>query len=181
MKAIHRSLQLGSIAALVLLAASAVQAQKLESFSYPADGFRASFPAEPQLQKSSQQAKSGAIELRSYCSQSGDNHFCVVVIANGVEATGLVPEMIVELIKQGVITSPKTHKLSESPISVDGHPGVTVEAESDTLHTSSRIFAVGETIYQLLLQSPVPVDKTIRPLDPTRFYNSFKLINRKEN
>jgi hypothetical protein len=181
MKAITRTLQLASVAALLLLAASAAQGQKLESFSYPADGFRASFPAEPQLVKTSQPAKSGTIELRSYCSQSGDGHFCVVVIANGVEATGLVPEMIVELIKQGVITSPKTRKLSETPISVDGHTGVSIEAESDTTHFSSKIFAVGETIYQLLVQSPATADKTIKPLDPTRFFNSFKLINRKTN
>jgi hypothetical protein len=179
MKAVRKSLRIGSIASLLLLASAYLPAQKLQSFSYPADGFRASFPAEPQLEKKSQPAKSGSIDLHSYCSQSGDDHYCIVVIENGVEATGLVPEMMVELVKQGVLTSPNTHKVSDSPISVDGHPGVTVEAQSDTTHYSSRIFAVGETIYQLLVESPVPADKTIRPLDPSRFYNSFKLINRK--
>jgi hypothetical protein len=183
MDAMRGTTQRGFAAMLTVLAvcAAGVQAQKLQSFSYPEDGFKASFPAEPQLVKKSQAGKTGSIELHSYCSLAGDASFCVVVISNGVEATGLAPEMMVQLVKQGVLTSPGTHKVSDTPVDLDGHTGVALEAASDATHTSTRIYAVGETVYQTIVTTALPASKAEKPVDAARFFGSFKLIGRKGN
>jgi hypothetical protein len=55
------------VAAAVLCFAVALsaQAQEWKSYSYPSDGFRASFPSEPQLQKSNVPTQAGTFELRA--------------------------------------------------------------------------------------------------------------------
>ena len=162
-------------AALACLAtAVAAQAPKWKSFSYPEVGFRASFPSAPQADSRSQPAATGPIEFHSYCSQVTETSLCVAVFVHGPEATGLGPEFFVERIKQGVLAGDKTTKISETPIELDGYKGVALEAENPLIHTSTRIFLVGDTVYQSMVTSPVAGNYT----DTARFLDSFRLIPR---
>lgn len=162
---------------LLSFAASGLAAQKLESFSFPEDGFRASFPTQPQMQKLTQATKSGGIiVMHSYCVPSGNATLCVVVILNGVTATGLAPQMLLELTKQGILTGNGNHKVSTGATDFEGHTEETVEAENDKVHTSARLYMVDDLIYQTIVTAPIE-DKSV---DAERFFNSFKLIKRKD-
>jgi hypothetical protein len=162
-------------AALVcFVAALAAQTPKWKSYSYPADGFRASFPAAPQLDIKSQPAGAGPIELHSYCAHLSAGDLCVAVFAHGAQATGLDPDALLERVKQGVLAGDKTKKLSETPIALDERKGVALETENDTIYTSTRIYLVGDVIYQTIVTSPVAA----KYADTAQFLDSFRLIPR---
>jgi len=170
-----RMLRRSAATALVCLAAGlAAQAPKWKPYSYPADGFRTSFPSAPQLDSRSQPAATGPIEFHSYCAQVAETSLCVAVFEHGAQATGLGPELLLERIKQGVLAGDKTRKLSETPIELDGHKGVALEVENPLIHTSTRIFLVGDIVYQTLVTNPVAGNYA----DTVRFLDSFRLIPR---
>jgi len=155
-------------------AALAAQTPKWKSYSYPADGFRATFPTAPQLDTKTQPAGTGPIELHSYCALLSAGDLCVAVIVHGAQATGLDPDSLLERVKQGVLAGDKTKKLSETPIALDERKGVALETENDTIHTSTRIYLVGDVIYQTIVTSPV----ASKYADTARFLDSFRLIPR---
>ncbi len=162
-------------AALACLAAFlAAQEPKWKSYSYPEIGFRAAFPSAPQLDTRSQPAATGPIEFRSYCAQDSATYLCVAIFEHGPEATGLGPELFLERIKQGVLAGDKTKKILETLIELDGRKGVALEAENSLIHTSTRIYLVGGTVYQTLVTFPVAGQYA----ETARFLDSFRLIPR---
>lgn len=161
-------------ALLCLAAALNAQSGKWKAYKYPELGFRASFPTEPKVEQNKKEAKSGSILLSSYCAQVADTTLCVAVIDQGSEATGLSPEAILERTKMGVLAAPKTHKINQVDIDLDGHKGVELEAESDTIHTFTRIYLVDKTLYQTIVTLPVGNHYPFTG----RFLDSFKLMTR---
>jgi len=162
------------VALLCLATALNAQAGKWKTYKYPADGFRASFPSEPKLERNQKEAKSGAILMNSYCAQVSTTYLCAAVIDQGPEATGLTPETLLNRTKLGVLAAPKARKLSQREIDLDGHKGVEIETASDTVHVFTRIYLVDQTIYQTLVTFPVDGSYT----DTNRFLDSFKWIAR---
>jgi hypothetical protein len=164
-------------AAVVLVcfaAALTAQTQKWKSYSNAEDGFRASFPSAPQVDTKSQPAGAGPIEFHSYCAQQSYTYLCVAVFVHGTQATGMDPDTLLERIKLGVLAGDKTKKLSETPIALGDHKGVALEVENDVIHTSTRIYLVGDTVYQTLVTSPVASKYAYT----TQFLDSFRLISR---
>jgi hypothetical protein len=139
--------------------APAPQALNWKVFSYPALGFRASFPSEPKLEEKKQDAPLGTILFTSYCAQVADTYLCAAVIDQGPEATGLTPEVLLERMKMGLELIPKTNTLNEKKIDLDGHAGVEVETASDTVHITTRIYLVDNTLSRF-----VPADPSIKEL-----------------
>jgi hypothetical protein len=72
-----RTLSHGLVACVVLVCLAVMpgaqtldaQANNWKTYSYPADGFSASYPSEPELQKTDIPTKTGSFELRSYMAQ----------------------------------------------------------------------------------------------------------------
>ncbi len=159
---------------LCLAAALVAQTEKWETYNYPADGFRASFPAEPTLQQNRKQAAAGTILMDSYCAQASAASLCATVIDQGPEATGLTPEALLNRAKLSVLAVPKSHELHEQEIDLDGHKGVEIETESETFHTLIRIYLVDHTLYQTIVVSPIGTPYA----GAHRFLDSFKLIAR---
>jgi len=159
---------------LCLAAALNAQTEKWTTHKYPAEGFRASFPTEPKLEPVRKQAKAGTILMNSYCAQISAANLCVAVIDQGPEATGLIPEILLGRAKLGVLSAPKTRKLNQVAIDLDGHKGIELEAESDTLHTITRLYLVGDVLYQTIVTYPVGSTYA----HANRFLDSFKLIER---
>ena len=56
-------------AVLGLAVAASAQTQEWKSYSYPADGFSATFPLAPDLQKRDVPTEKGSFELRSYIAE----------------------------------------------------------------------------------------------------------------
>jgi hypothetical protein len=163
-----------SAGVLFLVAALNAQSEKWKSFKYPADGFRISFSSEPKLDQKKKEAKSGSILMNTYCSQIATVDLCVAVIDQGPEATGLRTETLLGLVKLSVVAAPKTRRLNQQEIDLDGHKGVEIETENDTTHTVTRIYVVDRTLYQTMVTYPIGT----KFADTNRFLNSFHLIPR---
>lgn len=169
--------RLSACAALLCLA-TALNAQtekeKWTTYKYPADGFRVSFPAEPKVEQNKKEAKSGTIVMNSYCAQVSETYLCVAVIDQAPEATGLSPDVLFERTRLGVISAPRTHKLNEADIDLDGHKGVELETENDKFHIFTRIYLVDRTLFQTMVTVPLAG----RYPGTERFLDSFKVIAR---
>jgi len=165
------------LAALCFAFALSAQAQQWNSYSYPADGFRASFPSEPGLQARSVPTEKGAVEMRSYLVESEPYALFVGVADYGGRTDGFDPDTLLQGAKQGALTNSNSHLVSENKITLGIYHGVQFEAESNDAHFSARIYMVGDTMYQTLVVSPIG---KIYP-DTARFLDSFQLIPRVSN
>jgi hypothetical protein len=159
---------------LFLAAALNAQSEKWKNFKYTADGFRISFPSEPKLDQKKKEAKSGSILMNTYCSQISDIDLCVAVIDQGPEATGLTTEILMGRVKLGVVSGPKTRRLNQQEINLDGHKGIEIETVDDKIHTVTRIYAVNRTLYQTMVTYPIGKQFA----GANRFLESFRLIPR---
>jgi len=165
------------LAALCFAFALSAQAQQWNSYSYPADGFRASFPSEPGLQVRSVSTEKGAVELRAYFVESDPYALFVGVNDYGGRTAGTDPDTLLQNAKQGALTNSNSHLVSENKITLGIYHGLQFEAESNEAHFSARIYIVGDTMYQTLVVSPIG---KIYP-DTARFLDSFQLIPRVRN
>ena len=157
-------------------AAPGAQAMMWKTYSYPAEGFSASFPSEPQFKKNFLNTKTGEIEVRMYLVIL-QPAWVVTVIDYGEQATGADADTLLELGKQGALSSSNAHLLSEKTIMLNGNHGIQFEAESSMAHFSFRIYLVGGTLYQTMVVSD-PADKSA---ETARFLDSFQLIERVKN
>jgi hypothetical protein len=158
-------------------AAPAAPILNWKTYSYPNFGFRVSFPVDPKLDEKKQEAPQGTILFTSYCAQVANTNLCAAVIDQGPEATGLTPDVLLGRIKMGLELAPKTKTLHEKEIELDGHKGVEVETENESLHITTRIYWVDNTLYQTM--ATVPLTDTFSGTG--RFLDSFRLIQRSKN
>ena len=150
------------------------QAQSWKTYSYPADGFSASFPGEPQFSKQDVPTDKGSFELRAYLVEEGQAALYVGVCDYGSAISDRTPDQVLNGAQQGAIDNVKAHLLSGKTITFGSYPGREFEAENDTLHFSARIYLVGSTLYQTLIAAPLSSPY----VNTTRFLNSFQLIPR---
>ena len=155
-------------------AAAPVAAPEWKVYSYPSDGFTASFPSEPQLQKRDVPTAAGSFELRSYIAEMEPVAIFVGVCDYGAAAAGKDPDTMLQGAKNGALENSKSHLTREKQITLGIYKGVEFEAESDTAHFYARIYVVGETLYQTLVVYPIAQPYT----DTVRFLDSFQLIAR---
>jgi hypothetical protein len=156
--------------------APATQTTEWKTYSYPSDGFSASFPAEPQLSKNNVETKTGKFEVHTY-SVILKPAWVVAVVDYGQQAKNADPDTLLGLGKQGALSNSNAHLVSEKKITLDGNHGLEFEVESDMAHYSYRIYLVGGTLYQTLVIS----DTADKYVDAARFLDSFRLIARVDN
>ena len=165
------------VALLCFAVALSTPAQVWNSYSYPSDGFRASFPSEPQLQKTNVPTDAGTFELRAYLVDVSPWALFVGVCDYGAHANGKDPDTMLQGAKQGALANSNSHLLSENRLTLGIYHGLAFEAENNTSHFSARIYMVGDTLYQTLVISPLGSNYA----DTTRFLDSFELIPRARN
>jgi hypothetical protein len=155
----------------------AAPAPSWKTYSYPADGFSASFAFEPGEQKKNVPTDAGTFELRAYIAQDGEAAMFVGVCDYGAAASGRNPATLLQGAKNGALENTNAHLLSEKSITLGIYPGIEFEADSDTMHFSARIYLVGTTLYQALTAAPLGKPYAGVP----RFLDSFQLIARVQN
>lgn len=160
------------VAVLCFGVAFSAQAQEWKPYSYPMDGFRASFPSEPQLQKSNVPTAAGTFELRAYIVPTSSGALFIGVCDYGGKAAGMDPDTLLQGSKQGALKNVNGHLLSESKVMLGIYHGLEFESENDTMHFSARLYMVGDTLYQVLVASPIGSNVP----DTARFLDSFELI-----
>jgi hypothetical protein len=159
-----------AVALLSFAAALGAQAQQWKTYSYPEDGFSASFPSEPELTKKDVPAGAGNRELRIYLANDDPAGMMVGVGDYGAEAAGQDPNVLLQNAKNKITYTP----LSEKKITLSGHPGLELEGEGDSIHYIIRLYFVGTILYQM--QVAYPSDTPYA--SAKRFLDSFKLIPR---
>ena len=165
------------VALLSLAAGAGAQTAEWKSYPYPADGFQASFPISPELQKKDLPTEKGTVQLHSYIAQEASAAMFVGVCDYGDKAASMDAEKQLQGAKNAILQNPGSHLLSERKISLGASPGLEFEAQSDTSFFTARIYMVGSTLYQTLVITPL--GKTYA--DTTRFLDSFQLIAKSEN
>jgi hypothetical protein len=152
-------------------------APEWKPYRYPSEGFTATFPFEPALQKQSVPTAGGTFEMRSYIAQDGTTALMTVVCDYGAPAEGKDPDSLLDSAQNGALTNANAHLISGKKITMGVNHGVEFVAESDQFHFNIRMFMVGTTLYQTLVVAPVkqPYESAMRFLD------SFHLIPRTQN
>lgn len=163
-----------SVVLLSLAAALTAQTPAWKTYSYPADGFSASYPSQPELQKKDIPTDAGSFQLRSYLAQDSEVALFVGVCDYGTTAAGKDADTLLQDAKNGALTNSNSQLVSEKKITLGLYPGVEFEATSQVGHFSARIYLVGTTLYQALVVAPLAKPYT----DTARFLDSFQLIPR---
>jgi hypothetical protein len=143
-------------------------------YTYPTDGFSASFPSAPTMQKQNVTTDAGTFELRTYIAEDSSAAFIGAVCDYGATAAGKDPDALLDDAQKGAINNLKAHLLTEKKIAFGANHGVEFEADSDTAHISARIYLAGTALYQVIVAGPLKA----RPADTARFLDSFQLIDR---
>jgi hypothetical protein len=153
-----------------------------KSYSYSVDGFSASYPSVPDLQKKDVPTDAGTFQLRSYIGTDGEVAMFVGICDYGSKTNGQNPDDLLQGAKNGAMQNANAHLLSETKITFGIYHGLTFEMESDQTqkdpaHFSGRIYMVGSTLYQTLVVAPLGKPYA----DTARFLDSFQLIPRTAN
>jgi hypothetical protein len=150
------------------------QAAEWKTYSFPAEGFSASFPAQPIEQKQTVPTDAGTFELHTYIAASDVVALYVGVCDYGDAARGGDPDAILEGAKNGAVSNVHAHLVNSKKLSLGVYPGVELEAAADGAHLYGRIFLVGGILYQVFVALP-----SDRPYpDTIRFLDSFQVIPR---
>ena len=161
-----------SAAVLCFAALAGAQTTPWKSYSYPADGFQASYPSAPEVSKKDIPTEAGSFELHTYIAEVGSAALYIGVCDYGSKTEGKDPQELLQGAKNGALQSSSSHMVSEKKISLDVNPGVEFQAVNDTAQFTVRIYLVGNVLYQTLVVAPL--DKPYA--DITRFLDSFQLI-----
>lgn len=157
--------------------AQSAQPPVWKSYSYPVDGFSATYPSVPDIQKKDVPTDAGTFQLRSYIGTDGEVAMFVGICDYGSKTDGKNPDDLLQGAKNGALQNSNSHLLSETKTTLGIYHGLTFESESDQAHFSARIYMVGSTLYQTLVVSPLG-----KPYAGTaRFLDSFQLIPRTAN
>lgn len=146
--------------------------QQLSQYSYPQDGFIASFPSEPQITKGVCPAGAEQAESHMYSVQSPSLGLLVSVCDYGIAVIGVEPDSLLRDRMNDSLTRTKFQLLSEKNITYDTYHGIEFEAENSLGHFVERIYLVDSTLYKVavitLKDKPYP--------DTTRFLDGFELL-----
>jgi len=167
------------IAAVILLlpAACGAQAQDWQTFKYPADGFSAEFPSEPQQESKQIDAASGTVELHSYLFDLDHVALYVGVCDYGSQASGTDVDEMLEGAKNGALENSKAQLTRQAKIFLGSYHGVEFESEGENTHYIARIYIVGSKMYQTLVVYPSSTPYA----DAAHFLNSFQLLAHEKN
>jgi hypothetical protein len=154
--------------------AAAVAAAEWKPYRYSAEGFGASFPSTPAVEKQSVPTDAGAFDLETFEAEDGASTLIAAVCDYGAGAKDKDPDSLLENAKAGAVSNIKGHLASEKKITLGTNHGVAFEADSESAHISARIYLVGTTLYQTIVASP----NSAPYADSARFFDSFQLIER---
>ena len=177
---ISRILQFRTIACVAVLCFAAVagaQTADWKPYSYPADGFQASYPSAPELSMRDIPTDAGSFELRTYIAEVGPAALFIGVCNYGSKTEGKDPQELLQGAKIGALQNSNSHLVTEKKITLGDHPGLEFQAQSDSASFTARIYMVGNVLYQTLVVAPL--DKPFPEM--TRFLDSFQLIAKTAN
>lgn len=182
----HSTTTIRFVSALALVLASAglaatlsAQSPNWKPFTSAADGFRADFPADPEVAENSVPVAGNSYELRSYTAESGSAALSVAVCDYGARGVSANPQQLLANAEKGSIDHMAAHLVSEKRIVLDSsasivNHGLAFEAENDKLHFSVRMVLADGVLYQAMVATPLHQSFA----ESARFLDSFDLLPR---
>ena len=170
-----KQLRLWSAAALILcmvgVGMARAGATNWQLFTSSDDGFSVSVPSQPTFQRVTRGSEAGPLELHVYQVNVPTAALMISVLDLPKPSK---PVDVMQVLQGGLESSLKgtnSRLLRQNNIVIDGYHGIEYEAESATLHFSTRTFLVGTKSYSALVTSAVgnPYGET------RRFLESFHL------
>lgn len=142
-----------------------------KTYTYPDDGFSASFPSAPSRLKQTVQTNLTLTEMRAY-NLSVDPVALIIFVSDRHAAGNADPDRLLEVNVERYLANMQAHEISEKKITLGVHHGLELEAQTDRFHISARYYAAGTRLYQTVVVSPLesPYDEA------KRFLDSFKLL-----
>jgi hypothetical protein len=168
------SFQLTPRPASTVPATAAVTAADWKTYPYPADGFSASFPSQPQFEKQNVPTDAGTVEYHSYTAEDASATLIAGVTDFGAVLAGKDPDAILQGAKNGAVTNSKGRLISEKPITLATNHGLAFDLDNDSAHVTVRVYLVGTSIYEMIVASPLRSNYA----GTTRFLDSLQLIDR---
>lgn len=175
------ALGLVNLGLIVMLCAGSQHAAKAEdsgdshswkTYSYPADGFSASFSSVPKRDTRNLQTAAGIKEMHIY--SATDSGVALTVMVTDVGDVGKEDtERLLEGGKQGALASMQAREISEQKIALGNYPGIELVAETDAFHIIVHFYLVGTKVYQAIVVSPIGEHYGYT----TRFLDSLQLIH----
>jgi len=154
--------------------AAVVPAPDWKTYGYPTDGFSASFPVAPTIEKQNVTSGGGTYELRTYEADDSSTALIAAVCDYGASATSKEPDAVLEDAKTGAINNIKGQLVSEKKITLGADHGVEFEADGESAHVTARLYLVGSVLYQMIVATPAKG----KYADAGRFLDSFQLVAR---
>lgn len=161
---------------LPLAAFQLAAAQDWHTYSYPADGFSISAPAQPVASMQDVSGEAGLVKMHNYLLELST----AALYASTSDDAALPnsnPDEALKGAEQGAVENLHGRLVSEKRIALGSYPGVEMEADSDSAHFTARIYIVRSRLYLTLVVSapgkPYP--------DAERFLDSFRLLPQVSN
>ena len=124
---------------------ASAQAPNWQTYSYSTDGFSASYPSIPDLQKKEIPTDEGTFELRAYIGTDGEVAMFVGVCDYGAAVNGRDPQTVLNGSQQGAIDNVKAHLISgQQGLPWAPTPGLAVRGGE----RSQRISPGGSTLWE---------------------------------
>jgi hypothetical protein len=158
--------------AVVTAPAAGTPAPEWKQYPYPTDGFAASFPSQPKMEKQNVATAAGSLDFHTYTSEDNTAALIAAVCNYGENAAGKDPDVILDGAKNGAVQNIKGRLVSEKKIMMGEHHGIAFEGQNESAHISARIYMVGTTLYQMIVALPLKADYA----DIGRFLDSFQLL-----
>jgi hypothetical protein len=155
----------------------AVPAPDWKPYIYRTDGFSASFPSPPTIEKQNVTSGGGTFELRTYEADDSATALIAAVCDYGATAASKDPDTVLDDAKKGAVNNIKGQLVNEKKINLGANHGVEFQADSDSAHVTARIYLVGTVLYQMIVAAPLKIDYA----DTGRFLDSFQLVDRTGN
>lgn len=140
-----------------------------KQYSFATDGFSVSAPSEPVKQEGS----TGRVEVRNYAIELGNNSGVMISVAQIAGSENTPPKSLLQGAKNGALGAVKAKLTSEKEITFAGHPGLEIEAATDTYHMRARFLFAQPRLVTLMAIAPAGAPL---PQDAPRIFDSLKVF-----
>ncbi|HUK88451.1 MAG TPA: hypothetical protein VLT85_12365 [Terriglobales bacterium] len=164
---------LTSVVLFVSVFAASGQEPKWKEYEYPEDGFAASFPFLPTVEKMPMETEGGKVEMHDY-EVGSDTSWNLGVAVYDVSKFGDLPAReLLQAGRNGAVAEVKGQLISERDISLNGTPGIEYEFRNNASHALARSYYVNGRVITMISVAP-----SAQPLflGTDRFFSSLRFI-----
>lgn len=144
-----------------------------QQYSYAADGFAISAPAQPAFTKQNKDTVTGPVEMHNYTIELGSNSGVMISTAQFKDQGNASTKVVLQKAKEGAVAAVNAKLTSEHEITLQGVPGIEFEAANSQFHTRVRMYLVNARLITMMAIAPLGTEL---PAGADRVFGSFKIL-----